>query len=152
MSTRSWRRCFWLRRLRLKKLGKRGSIDGSLKMLMGAWKTWKTWKWNDDGNYVQIARFDYQRLWKNREAKSQNFTLIEGNQARFLSQLPSGRATSVGGGGEAPPWRGRAAPRGRGDMFAEGGWIPRVPKDQKAWPEIFIWGPCFACLWCWLCH
>jgi hypothetical protein len=44
MSTRSWRRCFWLRRLRLKKLGKRGSIDGSLKMLMGAWKTWKTWK------------------------------------------------------------------------------------------------------------
>jgi hypothetical protein len=44
MSTRSWRRCFWLRRLRPKKLGKRGSIDGSLKMLMGAWKTWKTWK------------------------------------------------------------------------------------------------------------
>ena len=81
-----------------------------------------------------------------------NLNLIEGNQARFLSQLPSGRATSVGGGGEAPPWRGRAAPRGRGDMFAEGGWISRVPKDQETWPEIFIWGPCFACLWCWLCH
>ena len=42
-------------------------------------------------------------------------------------------------GGETPPWRGRETPQGRGDMFAEGGWIPRVPKDQETWPEIFIW-------------
>jgi hypothetical protein len=33
----------------------------------------------------------------------------------------------------------RAAWLGRGDMFEEGGWIPRVPKeDQETCPETFI--------------
>ena len=44
-------------------------------------------------------------------------------------------------GGEAPPPRGGEAPPARGDMFAEGGWISRVPEVQETWPEICIWVP-----------